>query len=184
VPVRNIFVCDAGGDVEHDDAALAVDIVTVTKTSELFLSSSIPDIELDVAQILDNGQWRPSDPDVVAYRAEPQRVNFNTKGRNVLLLELSSQMTLDEGGLYSSQLSVKTQHAPPMQEWGQAESQHSFQQQRIHQADRTHLSRSSITNKHELEGRDSLSSFSHGCGYGRKVEVEVNRAERDLSRLR
>jgi hypothetical protein len=56
VPVRNIFVCDAGGDVEHDDAALAVDIVTVTKTSELFLSSSIPDIELDVAQILDNGQ--------------------------------------------------------------------------------------------------------------------------------
>jgi hypothetical protein len=51
-----LLVGDTGSDIEHDDAALAVDIVTVTKTSELFLSSSIPDIELDVAQILDNGQ--------------------------------------------------------------------------------------------------------------------------------
>ena len=56
MPVGNVFVCDAGGDIEHDDAALAVDIVTVTKTTELFLSSSIPDIKLDIAQILDKGQ--------------------------------------------------------------------------------------------------------------------------------
>jgi hypothetical protein len=55
VPVGNVFVCNTGGDVEHDDAAQAIDIVTVTKTSELFLSSSIPDIELDVTQILNNG---------------------------------------------------------------------------------------------------------------------------------
>jgi len=52
VPVGNVLVGNAGGDVEHDDAALAVDVVSVTKTSKLLLSCGIPDIELDVAQVL------------------------------------------------------------------------------------------------------------------------------------
>ncbi len=52
MPVGNVLVGNAGGDVEHDDAALAVDVVSVTKTSKLFLSCGIPDIELDVAQVL------------------------------------------------------------------------------------------------------------------------------------
>lgn len=33
------------------------------------------------------------------YRAETQRVDFDTKSGHVLLLELTSQVTLDEGGL-------------------------------------------------------------------------------------
>jgi len=52
VPVGNVLVGNAGGDVEHDDAALAVDVVSVTKTSKLLLSCGIPDIELNVAQVL------------------------------------------------------------------------------------------------------------------------------------
>jgi hypothetical protein len=52
VPVRDVLVGNSGGDVEHDDAALAVDIVSVTKASELLLSCGIPDIELNVAQVL------------------------------------------------------------------------------------------------------------------------------------
>jgi hypothetical protein len=52
VPVGNVLVGDTGGNVEHDDTALAVDVVTVTKTTELLLSCSIPDIELDIAQVL------------------------------------------------------------------------------------------------------------------------------------
>ena len=52
MPVRDVLVGNAGGDVEHDDAALAVDVVSVTKTSKLLLSCGIPDIELDVAQVL------------------------------------------------------------------------------------------------------------------------------------
>jgi hypothetical protein len=52
VPVGNVLVGDTGGDIEHDDAALAVDVVSVTKTSELLLSCGIPDIELDVSQVL------------------------------------------------------------------------------------------------------------------------------------
>jgi hypothetical protein len=91
VPVGNVLVGNAGGDVEHDDAALAVDVVSVTKTSKLLLSCGIPDIELDVAQV----------------RAESQRMNLNTKGGNILLLELSSQMTLDERGLSGSSVTDK-----------------------------------------------------------------------------
>ncbi len=33
------------------------------------------------------------------YCREPERVNLNTKSRNVLLFEFSSQMALDEGSL-------------------------------------------------------------------------------------
>ena len=52
MPVGNVFIGDTGGNIEHDDTALAVDVVTITKTSELLLSCSIPDIELNVAQVL------------------------------------------------------------------------------------------------------------------------------------
>lgn len=54
VPVGNVLVGDTGCDIEHDDTALAVDVVSITEASKLLLSSSIPDIELDVAQVLLN----------------------------------------------------------------------------------------------------------------------------------
>ena len=52
MPVGNVLVGDTGGNIEHDDTALAVDVVTVTETTELLLTSGIPDIELDGAQVL------------------------------------------------------------------------------------------------------------------------------------
>ena len=52
VPVGDVLVGDARGDVEHDDTALAVDVVAVTKTTELLLSSGVPDIELDLTKVL------------------------------------------------------------------------------------------------------------------------------------
>jgi len=64
MPVGNIFVGDAGGDVEHDNAALALDVVTIPETTELLLSSGIPDIEADRAKV----------------GGELQRVDLDTKG--------------------------------------------------------------------------------------------------------
>ena len=52
MPVGDVLVGDARGDVEHDDTALAVDVVAVTKTTELLLSSGVPDIELDLTKVL------------------------------------------------------------------------------------------------------------------------------------
>jgi hypothetical protein len=47
VPVGNIFVRDSGCDVEHDDSALTLDVVSIPKPTELLLACSIPYIEAD-----------------------------------------------------------------------------------------------------------------------------------------
>lgn len=52
VPVGDVLVGDAGSDIEHDDTALAVDVVTITKTTELFLSCGVPHVELDLTEVL------------------------------------------------------------------------------------------------------------------------------------
>ena len=53
VPVGHVLVGDARGDVEHDDAALAVDVVAVAEAAEFFLAGGVPDIELDAAVVLE-----------------------------------------------------------------------------------------------------------------------------------
>lgn len=57
VPIRHILIGDSGSDIEHDNATLALDVISVTKTTKLFLSSSIPDIETDRAEICGKGKW-------------------------------------------------------------------------------------------------------------------------------
>lgn len=57
VPVGDVLVGDAGSDVEHDDTALAVDVVAVAKTAELLLARGVPDIELNLTKVL----WCVSD---------------------------------------------------------------------------------------------------------------------------
>lgn len=100
MPVGHILVGDSRCDIKHDDTALAIDIVSVTKTSKLLLPCSIPDIKLDVAQILRNisilqngfGGWRTC-------CAESEGMDLNSKCSDVLLLELSSQVAFDKSGL-------------------------------------------------------------------------------------
>ena len=60
MPVGDVLVGDTGGDIEHDDTALTLDVVTITEpcalfssciqralvfTSKLFLASGIPGVE-------------------------------------------------------------------------------------------------------------------------------------------
>lgn len=52
VPVGDVLVGDAGGDIEHDDTTLAVDVVSITETTELLLSSGVPHIELNLTVVL------------------------------------------------------------------------------------------------------------------------------------
>lgn len=52
VPVGDVLVGNTGGDIEHDDTALSVDVVTVTETTKLLLTGSVPDIELDLTVVL------------------------------------------------------------------------------------------------------------------------------------
>ena len=52
MPVGNVLVCDTRGNIEHDDTALAVDVVAVTETTELLLAGCVPDVELDLSEVL------------------------------------------------------------------------------------------------------------------------------------
>ena len=63
VPVGDVLVRDAGGHVEHDDTTLALDVVSITETTKLLLSGSVPNIEADRAEV----------------GGEGKRVDFDTK---------------------------------------------------------------------------------------------------------
>jgi hypothetical protein len=102
MPVGDVLVRDTGGHVEHDDTALAVDVVAITQTTELLLTSGIPDIELDLSQVLLGRQYCCRSLNAGyggAYGGEAKRVNLDSESGDVLLLKLASQMALDEGGL-------------------------------------------------------------------------------------
>ena len=64
MPVGDILVGDAGSNIEHDDTALALDVVAIAKTTELLLTSGIPNVEADGTEV----------------GREGERVNLNTKG--------------------------------------------------------------------------------------------------------
>lgn len=63
MPVGNVLIGDAGRDVKHDDATLALDVVAIAETTKLFLAGSIPNVENDCAKV----------------GGEGQRVNLNSK---------------------------------------------------------------------------------------------------------
>lgn len=52
MPVGDVLVGDAGRHIKHDDSALSVDVVTITKTTKLLLAGGVPDIEGDRAEVL------------------------------------------------------------------------------------------------------------------------------------
>lgn len=52
MPVGDVLVGDTRGNIEHDDTALSVDVVTVTETTELLLTCGVPNIELNLAEVL------------------------------------------------------------------------------------------------------------------------------------
>ena len=52
MPVGDVLVGNTRGDIEHDDTALAVDVVSITETTELLLAGGIPHVELNLAEVL------------------------------------------------------------------------------------------------------------------------------------
>lgn len=51
VPVGNVLVCDPRRDVEHNDTALSLDVISISQTTELFLASCVPDVETDGTKV-------------------------------------------------------------------------------------------------------------------------------------
>lgn len=51
VPGGDVLVGEAGGDVEHDDGALAVDVVAVAQPAKLLLTRRVPAEEAQLATV-------------------------------------------------------------------------------------------------------------------------------------
>ena len=52
MPVGDVLVGDPGGDVKHDDGALALDVVAVPQAAKLLLAGGVPYVEADRASEL------------------------------------------------------------------------------------------------------------------------------------
>lgn len=92
VPCGHVLVGDTRRDVEHDDGALALNVVAVAQTAEFLLAGRVPHVECDRSAV---GRKR-------------QRVHLHTQRGHVLLLELSRQVSLHERRLADA--SVAHQH--------------------------------------------------------------------------
>ena len=51
MPVGDVFIGDSRGDVEHDDTTLSLDVISISQTTEFFLSCGIPCIETDLTKV-------------------------------------------------------------------------------------------------------------------------------------
>ena len=68
-------------------------LVSITETSELFLTSGVPHVEADGSVV----------------GVENHGVNLNTESGDVLLLKLACQMSLDKGGLADTTVTNKNE---------------------------------------------------------------------------
>lgn len=51
MPIRNVFVGDPRGYIKHDDTTLALNVITITETTKLFLTSGIPHVKADSTKV-------------------------------------------------------------------------------------------------------------------------------------
>jgi len=73
MPVGDILIRDSGGDVEHDDTALTLDVVSIAKATKLLLACSVPHVKTDGPEVGGEGQG----------------VDFHTEGGDVFFFSNS-----------------------------------------------------------------------------------------------
>ena len=91
VPLWHVTVGDARANIEHNNSAISSYVVTITKTAKFLLTSCVPNIEFDLPMISEERHW----------------MHFDSKCCDVLLLEFSSQVTLDKGSLADTTVSYE-----------------------------------------------------------------------------
>lgn len=91
VPDRHVLVSDTRSHIEHKNTSLTANVVTITKTSEFLLAGGIPTAEDDGTKV----------------GGEVERMDLDTDGRQIFLLEFTGLMTLHESGLSDTTISDK-----------------------------------------------------------------------------
>lgn len=82
VPDGHVLICDTGSNIEHDDGSVTANVIAITKSTELLLTSGVPAVEDYGAQVGVKGEG----------------MHFNTHGSNIFLLKLSGSVAFDESG--------------------------------------------------------------------------------------
>lgn len=108
MPVWYILVCNARGHIKHDDAALSVDVITISQATKLLLAGRVPYIKLDAAVVLILHEYLLTRRNLLeTHSSESERMNFHTESCDVLLLEFTCQMALHECCLGDERLAVR-----------------------------------------------------------------------------
>jgi len=89
MPVGHVLVGDSRRDVEHDDSALAHDVVAVAEAAEFLLACGVPYVESD---------WS-------AVGVKYEGMDFDSQRGDVLLFKLACQMSLYESRLTGTAVS-------------------------------------------------------------------------------
>ena len=51
MPVRHVLIRDTGGHIEHDNATLSLNIISIAQATELLLSCRVPYIKADGTEV-------------------------------------------------------------------------------------------------------------------------------------
>ena len=51
IPLGDVLVGNSGGDIEHNDRGVSTDVVTLSKSSKLFLAGGVPECKLDGSMV-------------------------------------------------------------------------------------------------------------------------------------
>jgi hypothetical protein len=89
VPFGDIFVGDSGGDIEHENGSIGANVIPFSEPTEFFLSSSIPEPELDGSVI----------------GVESDGADLNPLSGDVFFFKLASDVSLDESSLTDTAVS-------------------------------------------------------------------------------
>ena len=102
MPVRHVLVGDTRGHVEHDDTALALDVVSVSETTKLLLAGCVPDVEADGTEVGVEGEGVDLDTEGGLTSDPRAALMVATAGHtNVLLLEFTCESASFHGKYYA-----------------------------------------------------------------------------------
>ena len=134
MPVGNVLVGNSRSDVEHDDTALTVDVVSISQPTKLLLTSGIPNIELEftkvgkeakraerqkvkrLAENTNNKIYREKPPKqarkgALLNKERGNILDLDTKSGDIFFFELTGQVTLDKGSLSRKNI-LANQYSP------------------------------------------------------------------------
>lgn len=109
MPVWHILVCNTRGHIKHDDTAMSVDIITISKSTKLLLAGCIPYIKLNAAVVLIPYEYLLKRRQLLkTHSSESERTNIHSKSCDIFLLEFACQMALYECCLGGEKLVVSS----------------------------------------------------------------------------